>query len=172
MSPIFSQTEDCTTAITCNKCQGNHNTNKCDKNLPIKCGSCNSTDHQAWSFKCPRRPTKPIDGIPNIPVTPLNKKSYEIDDYVKENTKIHSPVTIHDYIINTYARKLNKPENANREELVKKLKRRFIKEYNIDTSLVFPAGNKFYIFMFDLDNPEQGSPTKSKQGNVVDVHLQ
>lgn len=166
------RTEECTAPVKCDKCGESHNTNKCTKEMPARCRSCNATDHQAWAFKCPKRPTGPIEGIPNIPISTLNKKSHEIDQDLKKDRKIHSPITIHDHIINTYVRKLNKPKHINREELIQKLKKRFIWEYNIDTSLVFPGGSKVYIFMFDLDSPDQNSPTEPIQGKISSVNVQ
>lgn len=164
------KTEDCNTPIKCKKCGDNHNTNKCTTNLPPKCNACGAEDHQAWAFKCPKRPTKPIEGIPNVTIKSLNKKSQEIKDDKKKNTKIHSKITIHDHIINTYLRKLNKPKNTNREELIQKLKKRFINEFNVDTSIVF-TGNRALIFMFDLDDPNSISPTEPKQGDVTTVQI-
>lgn len=165
------ETENCTSPIRCDKCTEAHSTNKCTKDLPIKCRACDATDHQAWAFKCPKRPTQPLEGIPNIPISSLNKKSNKISCEEKKKSIIHAPITIHDHIINTYIRKLNKPKNTNREELIVKLKKRFIKEYNIDTSLVFPGGNKVFIFMFDLDCPETISPTEPIQGNTANINI-
>lgn len=62
-------------------------------------------------------------------------------------------------MINTYLRKLNKPKNTNREELLIKLRRRFINQYNIDTITVF-SGNRVYIMMFDIEDPEEPTPTE------------
>lgn len=164
------KTDDCNTPIKCNKCGQNHTTNKCSTNLPPKCNACGAEDHQAWAFKCPKRPTKPIEGIPNATIKSLNKKSQEIKDDTKKNNKIHSKITIHDHIINTFMRKLNKPKNTNREELVQKLKKRFINEFNVDTSIVF-TGNRALIFMFDLDDPNSTSPTEPKQGDITTVQI-
>lgn len=90
-------TENCTTPITCRKCQGKHHTNSCESSLPPKCAACNSTEHQAWSIKCPKTPTTPIDGIPNT-----HKKSINKDIAInKTKNKIHKPLIYHDYIIET-----------------------------------------------------------------------
>lgn len=156
-------TENCTTPNKCDKCLGNHHSNNCTSSLPPKCMSCGAEDHKAWSFKCPNRPTEPIEGIPNTTIRPLNMKSQDIKSEIKKNTKIHSAVTIHDLIINTYVTKMNKPKNTNRDELLKKLKKRFIQLYNIDTTVAF-SGNRIYILMFDLDQPNSDSPTEPIQG--------
>lgn len=58
---------------------------------------------------------------------------------------------------------MNKPKNTNRDELLKKLKKRFIQLYNIDTTVAF-SGNRIYILMFDLDQPNSDSPTEPIQG--------
>jgi len=79
------------------------------------------------------------------------------------NSKIHAPVTVHDLIINTYINKLNKPKNINREELLNKLKARFINEYNIYTTAVI-SGHRLYVLMFDLDQPDSQSLTEPTQG--------
>lgn len=158
-------TDNCTNPITCEKCKGNHHTSKCTSNLPPKCLSCGAEDHKAWSFKCPKRPTQPIEGIPNSTIRSLNKKSNEIATGKKADTKIHSPVTIHDLIINTYITKVNKPKHANREELLQKLKKKFVQLYNIDTTAVF-SGNRMYILMFDLDKPLSNSPTEPLHGEL------
>lgn len=164
-------TENCTTPIKCDKCSGNHHPNSCTSTLPPKCLSCGSLDHKAWSFKCPNRPTGPIEGIPNTTVKPLNLKSQDIKPEIKNNTKIHSAITIHDLIINTYITKLNKPKNTNREDLLKKLKKRFIQLYNIDTTVAF-SGNRIYILMFDLDLPNSESPTEPTHGvNNRQIHV-
>lgn len=164
--------ENCSTPPKCTKCGEKHSTNKCKSSLPPKCNACGAEDHQAWSFKCSKRPTKPIEGIPNIPIKHLNKKSNEITDPQKKNTKIHNAVTIHDIIINTYVNKLNKPKNTNREELLLKLRKRFITDYNIDTSVSFFSGNRIYILMFDMESTEAASPTEPILGdNNVQVHI-
>lgn len=152
-------TEKCSNTPLCTKCQGPHKTSMCKSKEPPKCSSCGDENHQAWSLKCPRHPKKPIEGIPNVNIKPLNKKSKDIEESSKKQKRIHSSVTIHDIIINTYIRKLNKPKNINREELLQKLKRRFINEYNVDTTAVF-SGNRIYILMFDIEDPEADSPTE------------
>lgn len=159
------KTEDCTSPVKCTKCGGNHPDNKCPTQLPPKCVSCQSEEHAAWSSKCPKRPSQPIVGIPNIPIKSINKKSNEMDQKSTRNNRIHSPITVHDFIINTYIDKINKPQNTNREELLVKLKRKFIRNYNIDTTPVF-SYNRLYILMFDLNNPESDSPTEPTPGNI------
>lgn len=156
-------TEKCTNPITCEKCKENHHTNKCTTNFSPKCLACGAEDHKAWSFKCPKRPTQPIEGIPNTTIRSLNKKSSEIALEKKADTKIHSPVTIHDLIINTYVTKINKPKHVNREELLQKLRKKFVQLYNIDTTVVF-SGNRMYVLMFDLDKPLSISPTEPLHG--------
>lgn len=159
------KTEECNTPLKCHKCGDNHATTKCKSELPPKCNSCESTEHQAWSFKCPNRPLKPIEGIPNIPVKTLNKKSHEITNSDKKNSRIHSPITIHDTIINTFINKLNKPENNNREEITEKLRKRFRLEYNVETSITFVGNNRIYILMFDMEENDFRSPTETIPGN-------
>lgn len=163
-------TDSCNNNLKCTKCFGSHSVNKCTSTLPPKCTSCNSEEHQAWSLHCPKRPTKPIEGIPNIQIKSLNKKSNEISP-VKRNSRIHSPVTIHDCIINTYINKLNDTKNVNREELLSKLKKRFVNDFNIDTNAVF-SGSRVYILMFDLETQET-SPTEPINGltNIQHSHV-
>lgn len=50
---------------------------------------------------------------------------------------------------------------AVREELIKKLKHRFIEQFQIDTSAVF-TGNRIYILMFDLKQPN-GTPNRTSR---------
>lgn len=164
------RTEECKTSPKCSKCGENHSTIKCKSVLPPKCNSCGSEDHQAWSFKCPNRPRKPIEGIPNIPVKTLNKKTHEINGETRKKSRIHSPVTIHDVIVNTFVNKLNKPKHVNRAELLEKLRRKFIQEYQIETSVTF-VGNKIYILMFDMLLNDFNSPTEPLHGRQdVQVH--
>lgn len=152
-------TNQCNNTPKCTKCQGIHKTTTCKSKEPPKCLACGDDSHQAWSLKCPRHPKKPIDGIPNAIIKPLNRKSRNIEDPKKKLTRIHSSITIHDVIINTYIRKINKPKNIDREELIQKLKKRFMNEYNIDTTAIF-SGNRIYILMFDMEDPEGDSPTE------------
>lgn len=156
-------TSNCPNDVTCDKCNGNHKTIDCITNFPAKCSACNSTEHAAWSFKCPKRPTAPIAGIPNTTIKSINKKSAEIDKKITEKSHIHAPITIHDHIINTYINKVNKRKNTCREELIAKLKQRFIIEFKVDTSVVF-SGSRMYILMFSLENPELPSPTETTTG--------
>lgn len=167
------KTEDCKTLIKCHKCQGKHATSKCQSQLPPKCLSCGSEQHQAWSFQCPKRPTKTIEGIPNLPTKTINKKSRQISDKTKKKSRIHTPITIHDMIVNTYIEKLNKPKNNNREELLTKLKKKFIQEYNVETTVSFVGNNWIYILMFDLEGKDSQSPTETiPQNNAQDVRIQ
>lgn len=152
------KTEECNTPVKCHRCQGNHHTNRCTTELPIKCVACNSTEHAAWSFKCPKRPTKAIPNIPNIPIKSLNKKTEEIKSDLKKENRIHSPVTKHDYIISTYLKELNNPVNLDREDSINKIRKRFVDLWKIDTTAVFTQ-NRLYILMFDLES-EQDSPTE------------
>lgn len=152
-------TENCNNSIKCTKCQGAHHTNNCKTSLPPRCAACNADDHAAWSTRCPKRPVQPIEGIPNTKIKKLNKMSHELDKAVTKNNRIHSNITIHDHIITTYINKVNKPKNTNRVELINKLKRRFIEQFEIDTSVVF-TGNRIYILMFDLKQPNSGTPTE------------
>ena len=100
-----------------------------------------------------------------MPIKLHNKKSAEIPTIITKNTKIHAPLTIHDHIINTYINKINKPTQTNREDLIKKLKKRFVDEFQIDTVAVF-SGNRLYILMFDLENPNNTSPTEPVHGHT------
>lgn len=159
-------TELCNLPLTCRKCKGKHSTSNCTSPLPEKCTACNSEEHQAWSVKCPKRPVKPIEGIPNTRIKSLNKKSCEIDKKITKNNKIHTPMTLHDHIIETYTNKFNKPKYTNRQELIVQLKKRFINLYNIDTTVVF-SGNHMFILMFDLDKPNTTSPTEPTEGLVI-----
>lgn len=167
------KTVDCNAPIQCRKCKGDHATFKCKSQEPVKCTSCGSEEHQAWAFQCPRRPVKPIDGVPNLPVKTLNRKSSDVSNDIKNNSRIHSPITIHDFIINTYIDKLNKPKNNDRAELLMKLRKRFISEYNIETSVTFVGNNWVYILMFDLAQENHISPTETLPGgNNGQVRLQ
>lgn len=167
------KTENCEYSVKCHKCQGKHATSKCLSSLPPKCVSCGSEQHQAWSFQCPKRPTKAIEGIPNLPTKTINKKSRQISDATKQKSRIHTPITIHDMIVNTYVEKLNKPKNTNREELIAKLKKKFIQEYNVETTVSFVGNNWIYILMFDLENENSQSPTETMpQNNAEDVRIQ
>lgn len=152
------KTENCSTPVKCLKCQGNHRTNKCTTQLPPRCSACNAEDHAAWSFKCPRRPTTAIPNIPNIPIKSINKRSEEIDSDLKKESKIHTPVTKHDFIISTYIEKINNPKNNSREEIISQLRRKFVDLWNIDTTAVFTQ-NRLYILMFDLES-NFDSPTE------------
>lgn len=163
-------TELCNTPPKCTKCLGSHSINKCTSTLPPKCATCGSEDHQAWSFKCPRRPSKPIEGVPNVPIKSLNKKSSEIT-LEKKKSRIHSSVTVHDIVINTYINELNDTKNVDREELLIKLRKRFSNNYNIDTTAVF-SGNRVYILMFDLDQENPVSPTEPIDGTNNIQHVQ
>ena len=115
--------------ITCEKCNGAHKTISCSTDLQTKGLACKAMEHAAWSFKCPLRPKKTIDGIPNIPIKSINKKTAQIDQSTTKNSAIHAAISIHDHIINTYINQINKLKNSNREELLAKLKKRFIKEF-------------------------------------------
>lgn len=153
------RSEDCKTPIKCNKCLGRHSTSTCSSPLPVKCVACNSDDHAAWSLKCPKRPTAPIEGIPNVRIKCLNKRTAEVSETVTKESRIHKPITTHDFIINTYKHEINKTTNINREELLKKLRKQFTEDYDIDTSVVFFGGH-MYILMFDLLLPNRQSATE------------
>lgn len=164
-------TENCKSLPKCSKCQGSHKMSQCKSTNTPKCTSCYAEDHLAWSIKCPNHPRKPIEGIPNVNVKNINKKTREIENLTKKMTRIHSHITIHDDIVNTYCRKLNKPKNTNRNELLHKIKKRFISQYNVDTTVVF-TGNRFYVLLFDLEDPEEPSPTEpinSKNNSQIHV---
>jgi len=99
--------------------------------LPVKCATCNSDDHAAWSMKCSKRPTAPIEDIPNVKAKCLNKRTDEVSDSMATDSRIHKTNT-HDYIINKGKHQLNKTNN-NREELI------IIDDHNVDTSVVFKS---------------------------------
>lgn len=162
-------TANCTTPVTCQKCQGPHHANKCVTNLPYKCVVCHTDDHPAWSTKCPKRPLQPIVGIPNSKVKSLNKRTAELDRAKTKNNRIHSPITIHDTIITTYLEEINNPKNINRQDLINKIKKKFIELYNIDTAAVF-SGNRVYILMFDLTINDE-SPTEPIDGIQINTNI-
>lgn len=168
----FDHTSDqCNNPIKCDKCSGNHHPLKCTTQLPPKCLACGAEDHKAWSMKCPKRPTQAIEGIPNTKIKSLNKKTHQMDKKNTEHNRIHSSISIHDLIINTYVTKINKPKNINREELLQKLKQRFVQLYNIETAAAF-CGNRMYILMYDLENPQDTSPTETIQNvNNIQIHV-
>lgn len=163
-------TENCKSPPKCSKCQGPHKMSQCRTNNTPKCLACGAEDHLAWSLKCPKHPKKPIEGIPNTIIKIMNRKTRDIEDLSKKTKRIHAPISMHDDIINTYLRKINKPKNINRNELLLKLKKRFINQYNVDTTAVF-WGNKVYVLMFDLDDPEEPSPTESMYNNL-NIHVE
>lgn len=152
-------TENCPNKTQCSKCDGKHRTEKCTTTLTMKCTACNTTEHVAWSIQCPERPVKPIEGIPNTRIKTLNRKSKHVDANLEQDNRIHEPITTHDFIINVYTHKINKPSTTNRAELIQKLKGRFIKEFNMDAIVVF-FGNWMYVLMVDLEKPEEPSPTQ------------
>lgn len=154
------RTEDCKATTKCSKCQGPHSTLHCTSPLPARCVACNSDEHAAWSLKCPKRPTAPIEGIPNVRIKCTNKTSTELPTNITKS-RIHTPITTHDFIINKFKHEINKTSNTNREELLKKLRRRFIDDFEIDTTVVF-FGSYMYILMFDLTQPDATSPTEPK----------
>lgn len=157
--------ENCISPRKCTKCFGTHADNKCTSTLPPKCTGCGSLEHQAWSLQCPKRPTQPLEGIPNIPIKSINKKSNELPKDIQKS-RIHSPITLHDLIINSYTNELNEDKTSNREDLILKLRKRFVANYNVDTVAVF-SGSRVYILMFDLITGEN-SPTESIN-NVVNI---
>lgn len=159
-------TINCKSVTICNKCKGNHHTNSCTSPLPISCTACGEKDHVAWSIKCPKRPTKPIDGIPNVKIKSINKKSHQIKPSITKNNRVHTPITIHDNIIDTYIQKLNNPKNTDRQQLINKLKMRFIEAHNIDTTAVF-SGNRLYILMFDLNEENSVVATEPIEGTQI-----
>ena len=158
-------TENCTSTIKCTKCNGNHPDFKCTSTLPPKCRSCGAEDHQAWSYKCPNRPRAPIEGIP---IKSIIKKSHEVSAEEKKS-RIHQPLTLHDNIICIYLNEINDSKNTNRQELLDKLRKRFVDNYNVDTVAVF-SGNNIYILMFDLEEKDHHSPTEPTANNSQYVH--
>ena len=88
----------------------------------------------------------------------------------KKKSRIHAPITIHDTVINTYINELNDPKNINREELLVKLRKKFINNYSIDTTAVF-SGNRVYILMFELDSQDI-SPTEPINSSINIQHKQ
>lgn len=163
-SEFTHTTELCPNSITCHKCKGKHYTNNCPTSLPEKCAACNSDNHQAWSIKCPKRPTKPIEGIPNTKIKSLNKKTLDIDPKKTKKSRIHQPITVHDHIIESYITTLNEDVKTDRQDLINKLKKKFVDLYNIDSTPVF-SGNRLYILMFDMEEPlTKESPTEPTEG--------
>lgn len=165
-SSFTHTTEQCTTNVKCLKCQGSHPTIKCTSPLPVTCAACGSHEHVPWSIQCPKRPKKPIEGIPNTKIKCINKKTDELDNKITRNSRIHTPITPHDYIINKYLSKINKPKYTDRQELIKTLRNRFIEQFNIETSVHF-TGNRIYILMFDLTDRDSESPTQPTEGVQV-----
>lgn len=163
-------TDNCKSSPKCSKCQGSHKMSQCRTNSAPKCLACGAEDHLAWSLKCPKHPKKPIEGIPNTSIKLLNRKTRDIEELSKKTKRIHAPISMHDDIINTYLRKINKPKNVNRNELLLKLKKRFINQYNVDTTAVF-SGNRVYILMFDMDDLDEPSPTEPICNNL-NIHVQ
>ena len=155
-------TENCPNNIKCSKCLGPHHTNACKTTLPVQCTACNSDSHVAWSVKCPKRPTAPIEGIPNVKVKCTNKTSIELDTKTTSNSRIHTAITIHDFILNKIKNELNKANRNNREALLKKLRRRFVDDFQVDINVVFFA-NHIYILMFDMLRLDRISPTEPKE---------
>lgn len=164
------KTEDCPTPTKCHKCHKNHQTSKCTSQLPIKCTACDAEDHAAWSFKCPKRPTSPINNIPNIPIKSINKKTDEINSDLKKENRIHSNISKHDYIIDTYIGEINDPRNIDREEVIQRIRQKFVNLWNIDTAAVFTQ-NRLYILMFDLetnfDSPTEPLPSLNSHQWIV-----
>ena len=152
-------TVNCSEPRKCSKCLGPHDTSLCSSLLPTRCIACNSDDHSSWSLKCPRRPTTPIPGIPNVPIVNINKKSNELEKKTTES-RIHAPLTMHDFVLHTITLEINHPAVTNREELLKRLRKRFIQDFQIDTQVVF-SGNRMYVLMFDLLAPNTDSPTET-----------
>lgn len=162
-SQFTHRTEDCTSPIKCTKCNEEHRDQECKTSLPPKCAACGSTEHVPWSLKCPKRPTKPIEGIPNVKIRSINKKSAEIDIKKTKNSRIHTNFTVHDHIIETFINKLNKPKNTDRQQLILKLQKRFIDLYQISTIPTF-IGNRLYILMFDLELETKTVDTEPSEG--------
>ena len=79
---------------------------------------------------------------------------------VTTKSRIHAPLTIHDFIIHKYTTEINAPNVIQRQELVKLLRKRFLEDFSIDTIAVF-SGNKMYVLMFDTLNPQNESPTQT-----------
>lgn len=164
-------TENCKNQIKCSKCLGTHHTNKCQSSQLPKCLACNSEEHVAWSIKCPKRPKQPIEGIPNIKIKCINKKSHEIEEKITKKSRVHKPLTIHDYILDTYTNEINQQISLDRKVLIEKLKKRFADNFKIDTTVVF-SGSRMYILMFDLENPTSEVATQPTYGIQADRHIQ
>lgn len=82
-----------------------------------------------------------------------------MSETVTKLSRLHKPITTHEFIINTYKHEINKRNNINREELLKKLRKQFVEDYNIDTLVVF-FGSNMYILMFDLLLPNRKTATE------------
>lgn len=170
-SQFTHTTDKCNSPIICSKCGQQHKESECTTSLPPRCTACQSTEHVAWSIKCPKRPVKPIEGIPNIKIRSINKKSADMDIKKVEKSRIHKAITIHDHIIETYIHKINKPKNIERQQLIQKLQRRFIDSYNISTVPTF-VGNRLYVLMIDLENENKTVDTEPAEGVQLygDIH--
>lgn len=152
-------TESCKAPKKCNKCQGQHDTNTCTSPIPAKCAACNSEQHAAWSPRCPKHPATPQPGLPIVKIKNNNKKSADLPKDITKSSRVHAPITVHDFIINKYTNSLNNPKHTNRDELIQKLRKRFIRDFDMDTRTMF-TGNFVYILMFDLKNSPSLSPTE------------
>lgn len=170
-SQFTHTTIKCNSPIICSKCGQEHKESDCTTSLPPRCSACQSTEHVAWSLKCPKRPVKPIEGIPNIKIRSINKKTADMDIEKVGKSRIHRAITIHDHIIETYINKINKPKNTERQQLIQKLQRRFIDNYNISTVPTF-VGNRLYILMIDLENENKTVDTEPAEGVQLygDIH--
>lgn len=71
-------------------------------------------------------------------------------------------------IIENYMSEVNNPNNKDRQDLIVKLKNKFIEMYQIDTHAVF-SGNKMYILMFDTLQENAATPTEPKEGQQTQV---
>ena len=151
-------TANCDTPVKCDKCNGSHSTSKCSSTLPIKCSSCNSSDHPPWSTKCPNHPKVAVSGLPTTKIKNINKRSSELPANLT-TSRIHTPITVHDHIIDTYTTEINDNKLTNRDELIRKLQQRFLDLYKIETTAVF-SGSRLYVLMFDILENKPSSPTQ------------
>ena len=116
-------------------------------------------------------PKTPIEGIPNIKIKPANQLSHNIPSDIKKNYRIHSNVTIHDTIVNTYLFQLNTQKDSNREALINKLRDHFIDVYQIETIVNFVSGHHMYVLMIDLLDTTIPSPTLPTLGRQSATRL-
>ena len=136
---LTHSTELCHTTATCPKFYGPHSSSRYSFTLPLKC----TVADLRGLLNTPKRCTASITGIPNDKLNHHGGNSTR-----KENIKnTHNPIAIHNMIINPYIGNLNDSKNINRVELLQKLEKKIIHNYNVDSTTVF-SGSQVYIPIF------------------------